>query len=409
MDVQYNLDLFKQMVSCNYPIRFSSYDSELNPLTPQNETDFLFDLFISTDKHKEYLIKHSQHFDVPVLFDNSLGLTWAAVFECRNQKPLIFHVMGPVFIYENSSHWIEKELDNYQLSIRIKHQFIQTLHTIPVIPANIFFQYVTMFHYCLTGKKINIAEFDIKMQQSQGIHTTKSLSDKRMTESNPGHLGVYKLETQLMKIIEEGRLDYQETQPKAAYASTGIKANLPDQIQRIKYSSASFLVLASRAAIRGGLPAATAYSLNDKYLEQIDCCTTAIELANVNHRFYHDFVQRVHDLKQRPQISRPIQTCVDYISMHVTDKIEISTLSSLVGYSDCYLSRKFKNETGINVKQYILSAKMEYAKVQLVSTDHSISDIGAVLGFSSRSHFSDTFNRQVGMSPQRYRETHGRN
>lgn len=95
MDVQYNLDLFKQMVSCNYPIRFSSYDSELNPLTPQNETDFLFDLFISTDKHKEYLIKHSQHFDVPVLFDNSLGLTWAAVFECRNQKPLIFHVMGP--------------------------------------------------------------------------------------------------------------------------------------------------------------------------------------------------------------------------------------------------------------------------------------------------------------------------
>ena len=94
--------------------------------------------------------------------------------------------------------------------------------------------------------------------------------------------------------------------------------------------------------------------------------------------------------------------------MHVTDKIDTSTLSSLVGYSDCYLSRKFKNETGSNVKQYILSAKIEYAKVQLASTDYSVLDIGSALGFCSRSHFSNTFNRQVGMSPQQYRETHGR-
>ena len=137
MDVQYNLDLFKQMVSCNYPIHFTSYDSELNPLTPQNETDFLFDLFISMGKRKEHLHKNMQRFDVPVLFDNSLGLTWAADFECQGQKPMIFHVMGPIFIYENSSHLIEKALDDYQLSIHTKYQFIQTLHTIPMVPVNI--------------------------------------------------------------------------------------------------------------------------------------------------------------------------------------------------------------------------------------------------------------------------------
>lgn len=408
MDVQYNLDLFKQMVSCNYPIHFTSYDSELNPLTPQNETDFLFDLFISMDKRREHLHKNTQRFDVPVLFDNALGLTWAADFECLGQKPLIFHVIGPIFVYENSSLLIERELDNYQLSVHTKHQFVQTLRTIPMVPINVFYQYVTMFHYCLTGQKITIADFNTKMQRSHWSNATKSSSGKRMSEANPGHLGAYKMETQLMRIVEEGRLDYQETQARASYVSNGIKADLPDQLQRLKYSSASLLTLASRAAIRGGLPAATAYSLNDKYLEQIDACGTANELANLNHHFYHDFVQRVHDLKRQPEISRPIQTCIDYISMHVTDKIDVSTLSSLVGYSDCYLSRKFKNETGANVKQYILSAKIGYAKVQLASTDYSISDIGSTLGFCSRSHFSDTFNRQVGMSPQQYRDTHGR-
>ncbi len=408
MDVQYNLDLFKQMVSCNYPIHFTSYDSELNPLTPQNETDFLFDLFISMGKRKEHLHKNMQRFDVPVLFDNSLGLTWAADFECQGQKPMIFHVMGPIFIYENSSHLIEKALDDYQLSIHTKYQFIQTLHTIPMVPVNIFYQYVAMFHYCLTGQKVTFTDFDIKMQQGGEKHAVKSSSVKKMLETNPGHLGVYKMETRLMKIVEEGRLDYQETQARAAYASNGIKADLPDQLQRLKYSSSSLLTLASRAAIRGGMPAATAYSLNDTYLEQIDSCETANELANLNHHFYHDFVQRVHDLKRQSEISRPVQTCIDYISMHITDKIDTSTLSSLVGYSDCYLSRKFKNETGSNVKQYILSAKIEYAKVQLASTDYSVLDIGSALGFCSRSHFSNTFNRQVGMSPQQYRETHGR-
>lgn len=406
MDTRYNLSLFQQMVSCNYAVHFATYDSELNLLESKTEDDLLFDGLLSLTGYKDKLLSEPNTFNVPVLLDSPLGLNWVVDFECDGQKPLFFHVMGPVFIYENSARLIERELDKHQLSVSTKFKFIQTLHAVPLMPTTIFFQYATMFHYCLTGQKCPFLDFQRFSNKPKEPLSDSSPENK--AELNPNHLGAYQMETKLMRIIENGCLDYQSVRAESAYVSTGIKANLSDHMRQMKYSSATLLTLASRAAIRGGLPAATAYSLNDTYLEQIDNCKTSNELVDLTNLFYHDFVQRVHDIKQQPQISRPIQTCADYISMHVTEKLDVSTLSALVGYSDCYLSRKFKNEIGVNLKQYILTAKMEYAKVQLASTNHSISDIGVSLGFNSRSHFSDTFTRQVGMSPQQYKDAHGR-
>lgn len=406
MDTQYNLSLFKQMVSCNYAVHFATYDSTLNLLGTKTEDDLLFDDLFSLTGYKDKLLSKLHTFDVPVLLDSPLGLNWIVDFECDDHKPRFLHTMGPVFIYENSARLIEQELDKHQLSISTKFKFMQMLRAVPLIPTTIFYQYAIMFHYCLTEQKITFLDFHRFSDTKE--EPLSASSPKNNAETNPNHLGAYQMETKLMRMIEDGCLDYQSVRARAVYVSTGIKANLSDHMQQIKYTSASFLTLASRAAIRGGLPAATAYSLNDTYLEQIDNCKTSNEISDVNDRFYHDFVQRVHDIKQQPQISHPIQTCIDYISMHVTEKLEVSMLSSLIGYSDCYLSRKFKSETGVNLKQYILNAKMEYAKVQLASTSHSISDIGASLGFNSRSHFSDTFAKQVGMSPQQYRDVHGR-
>ncbi len=90
------------------------------------------------------------------------------------------------------------------------------------------------------------------------------------------------------------------------------------------------------------------------------------------------------------------------------EKISIAELASLAGYSDYYLSRKFKEETGMNILTYINKQKIEYAKKLLTTTDDSVQSISDALQFCARSHFSSMFKRYTGMLPREYREKNSR-
>lgn len=71
-----------------------------------------------------------------------------------------------------------------------------------------------------------------------------------------------------------------------------------------------------------------------------------------------------------------------------------------------YLSRKFKEETGESLTDFILKEKTEEAKRLLRYSDKSLTAIGSYLGFSSTSHFSRVFKTYVGSTPSEYREKH---
>ena len=64
-----------------------------------------------------------------------------------------------------------------------------------------------------------------------------------------------------------------------------------------------------------------------------------------------------------------------------------------MGYTEYYLTHKFKEETGLSVTDYIKFAKIERAKVLLKSTDQTVQDIAAALSFSTRNYFSRIFRR----------------
>jgi two-component system response regulator YesN len=68
-----------------------------------------------------------------------------------------------------------------------------------------------------------------------------------------------------------------------------------------------------------------------------------------------------------------------------------------------YLTRIFKKETGSTVKEYITSEKMKEAKRLLRTTQLPVSFIAAKLGYCNFSHFSYTFKKVMGYTPQEER------
>lgn len=410
------LSFFQELVCCNYDIYFWEYDTDLNLLSSTCPDSVLLDNLFSLSYCKEDI--KNRESDLPLLMSNSIGLMWSAVFEKETDTVSRIYVMGPVFVNQNSKSYIEQQLSKYDLSIATKSKLRKQFEELPLMTAATHFQYTIMFHYCIRKERLSVGDLQRPLREMREYDTQPPSEyetetwlfapeqDARAVHNtfSPEHHGIHNVETQLLAMVKEGNPNYKDILGKAGTVSIGSYSKIKDPIQHGKYSVQSFLTLCSRAAIDGGLPASTAYDLCDMYGEAIDDCKTLTELTLLNHSMYEDFIYRVHQCKQNPDVSRTIRTLCDYISMHITEELDIEMLAEKTGYSSYYLTRKFKKETGMSINNYIKERKMEYAKTLLSTTSQSIQEISATLHFCSRSYFADNFQKLVGISPSEYRE-----
>ena len=127
------------------------------------------------------------------------------------------------------------------------------------------------------------------------------------------------------------------------------------------------------------------------------------ELTSLNLTMYEDFVFRVRKHRTSPSVSSPIRNCRDYIELHANQELKLSDLAQHVGYSEYYLSRKFKKEMGVSISTYIRMIRVERAKLLLTTTSAPIHQIAIDLHFASSSHFAEAFRELIGQTPQQYR------
>ena len=75
-----------------------------------------------------------------------------------------------------------------------------------------------------------------------------------------------------------------------------------------------------------------------------------------------------------------------------------------MGYTEYYLTHKFKEETGFCINDYVKNVKIERAKVLLKSTQMSVQEISEELAFGTRNYFTRIFTEIVGYTPIQFRE-----
>ncbi len=93
-----------------------------------------------------------------------------------------------------------------------------------------------------------------------------------------------------------------------------------------------------------------------------------------------------------------------YIEKNCDKKVELEDIASLLGYSPKYMSRLFKQKTGINFNKYRTKIKMEKAKHYLLNTDNQIKNIAFEIGYENSESFVRTFKKQTGLTPTEYRK-----
>lgn len=89
----------------------------------------------------------------------------------------------------------------------------------------------------------------------------------------------------------------------------------------------------------------------------------------------------------------------EILIQHIGDPLTIKELSRKVAINECYLKKGFKEIFGTTIFDFYQQQRMEHAKYLLYEKSLSVTDVSALLGYSSISHFSAAFKKHTGLKP----------
>ena len=129
---------------------------------------------------------------------------------------------------------------------------------------------------------------------------------------------------------------------------------------------------------------------------------------------YEDEARAEHSGKKLSGKNRPshsaernsvVASAVHYIDSHFSDPIRLGDIASGTYLSSDRLTALFGSVMGQTPRDYIRYLRVERAKLLLVTSDLSVSSVGANSGFSEAPYFSRVFREATGMTPTEYRKS----
>ena len=106
---------------------------------------------------------------------------------------------------------------------------------------------------------------------------------------------------------------------------------------------------------------------------------------------WHRYVQNIID---------EIDIC---IKMQNDEELSLEKLSRKSGYSEYYFSRKFREVSGMQFRDYLRYRRLAFALKEVRDTRQSLIDIAVKYGFSSHEAFTRAFKEAYGIAPGEYR------
>ena len=93
-----------------------------------------------------------------------------------------------------------------------------------------------------------------------------------------------------------------------------------------------------------------------------------------------------------------------YVEEHYREDISLSALADRMHYSLPYVSRRFREETGVSFLRYLQNYRVMQACRLLASSDRSLPEISEAVGYSDVKFFSSLVRRETGLSPSEFRK-----
>jgi AraC-type DNA-binding domain-containing proteins len=133
-----------------------------------------------------------------------------------------------------------------------------------------------------------------------------------------------------------------------------------------------------------------------------DCWHHAKALEVVSHAmFIQDETELFCERTKRVARER-VERVREILSADLEHPPELAELGRRVGCSPFYLSRIFRQETGVTISAFLRKARMERAAELIRNGEANVTEAAMTVGYSSLSHFSKVFAETFGCCPCLY-------
>jgi two-component system response regulator YesN len=119
--------------------------------------------------------------------------------------------------------------------------------------------------------------------------------------------------------------------------------------------------------------------------------------------FVHPYIQELGS-RRDSQFKHISEAVIDMIQREFDSGLTLESCSFRVNYHPHYVSRVFRQETGINFGDYLTQYRIDMAKKWLKDSDMKIIEIAERLQYNNSANFIRSFRKMVGMTPGQYRD-----
>jgi AraC family transcriptional regulator len=100
-----------------------------------------------------------------------------------------------------------------------------------------------------------------------------------------------------------------------------------------------------------------------------------------------------------------VEAVKTYLATRLGDRVALDDVARAVHVSPFHLARLFQRRTGVSIHRYLTKLRLRTSLERLSGGADNLTALALELGFSSHSHFTDTFRAEFARTPSEVRRT----
>lgn len=285
--------------------------------------------------------------------------------------------------------------------------FVSEIKSLFGIHLDTMIQSIILYNFSVNRTLYDISDIRIKNSEQNNISSNlkkDEISLNSYVKFYYNYARSYSIEKDIIKKVMNGDVDgLIDGAKKIPSVSSGTLSS--HLIRHQKNFFIKLETIVARASIEAGLDVDEIFSLEEMYIRKCESLEDIDRIKNLQYHMIIDFADRVNKMNQYNQNNSLLVSQISkYIQNHISESIKTSDIANYLNKSRGRITTEFKNQTGVNLSDFIRIKKIEEAEELLSHTDKSLVFISNYLGFSSQSHFCKVFKDIKGVTPDQYRK-----
>ena len=108
-----------------------------------------------------------------------------------------------------------------------------------------------------------------------------------------------------------------------------------------------------------------------------------------------------------PHSDAIVQDAQSWLGEHYMSEHPVKAMIARSGLPTATFARRFKKATGLSPQDFVLSVRIEEAKQMLETSEATVDEICAAVGYEDAASFRRVFKRRSGSTPSQHRRMYG--